>query len=104
MGAAEVISFEEVRARKQWDTLRQQLHARFDHWLDTLEQQWHEPPSTLMEVTATMWDLRQQLTSGLTETIVKHAHEGERQRTQHGHGVDLVHRSRSREADLRPSR
>jgi Uncharacterised protein family (UPF0236) len=82
MGAAEVISFEEVRARKQWDTLRQQLHARFDHWLDTLEQQWYEPPSTLMEVTATMWDLRQQLTSGLTETIVKHAHEGERQRTQ----------------------
>jgi Uncharacterised protein family (UPF0236) len=82
MGAAEVISFEEVRARKQWDTLRQQLHARFDHWLATLEQQWHEPPSTLMEVTATMWDLRQQLTGGLTETIVKHAHEGEGQRTQ----------------------
>ena len=52
MGAAEIIVFEEVRARKQWDTLRQQLHARFDQWLDTLEQQWHEPPSTLMEVTA----------------------------------------------------
>jgi hypothetical protein len=27
MGAAEVVAFEEVRARKQWDTLRQQLHA-----------------------------------------------------------------------------
>jgi hypothetical protein len=71
MGAAEVISFEEVRASKQGDTLRQQLHARFDHWLDTLEQQWHEPPSTLMEVTATVWDLRQQLPGGLTETIVQ---------------------------------
>ena len=46
MGAAEVIAFEEVRARKQWDTLRQRLHARFDQGLDTLEQQWHEPPST----------------------------------------------------------
>jgi hypothetical protein len=34
MGAAEVISFEEVRARKQWDTLRQQLHKRFDQWLE----------------------------------------------------------------------
>jgi hypothetical protein len=33
MGAAEVISFEEVRARKQWATLRQQLHERFDQWL-----------------------------------------------------------------------
>ena len=82
MGAAEVSSFEEVRARKQWDTLRQQLHERFDHWLDTLEQQWHEPPSTLMEVTATVWDLRQQLTGSLTETIVKYAHEGECQRKQ----------------------
>ena len=82
MGAAEVISFEEVRARTHWDTLRQQLHARFDHWLDTLEQQWHEPPSTRMEVTATVWDLRQELTGGLTETIVQDAHEGECQRQQ----------------------
>jgi hypothetical protein len=79
MGAAEVISFEEVRASKQWDPLRQQLHARFDQWLETLAQQWHKPPSTLMEVTATLWDLRQQRTGGLPETIVKYAHEGERQ-------------------------
>ena len=64
MGAAEIIAFEEVRARKQWSTLRQQLHERFDQWLDTLEQRWHEPPSTLTEVTATVWDLRQQLTGG----------------------------------------
>ena len=82
MGAAEVIAFEEVRARKQWDTLRQQLHARFDQWLDTLEQQWHEPPSTLIEVTATVWALRQQLTGGLTETIVAHVHRGEHDRQQ----------------------
>src|SRR5919199_88611 len=77
MGAAEVIAFEEVRARKHWDTLRQQLHARFDQWLDTLEQQWHEPPSTLLEVTSTVWNLRQQLTGGLTEAIVAHVHRGE---------------------------
>jgi Uncharacterised protein family (UPF0236) len=82
MGAAEVISFEEVRARKQWSALRQQLHERFDQWLDTLEQAWHEPPATLSEVTATVWDLRQQLTGGITETIVAHAHEGARQRRQ----------------------
>jgi hypothetical protein len=82
MGAAEVIAFEEVRARKQWDTLRQQLHARFDQWLDTLEQQGHELPSTLMEMTALVWDLRQQLTGALTETIVAHVHRGEHDRTQ----------------------
>src|SRR5215475_5571224 len=82
MGAAEVLACEEVRARKPWSTLRQQLHERFDQWLDTLEQTWHEPPATLSEVSATMWDLRQQLTGGITETIVAHAHEGERQRKQ----------------------
>ena len=82
MGAAEVIAFEEVRARKQWDTLRQQLPARSAHWLDTLEQQWHEPPSPLLEVTATVWDVWQQRTGGLPATIGKQAHEGERQRQQ----------------------
>jgi hypothetical protein len=82
MGAAEVIAFEEVRARKQWDTLRHQLHERFDQWLDTLEMQWHEPPATLPEVTATVWALRQQLTGGITETIVAHVHRGEHDRHQ----------------------
>jgi hypothetical protein len=82
MGAAEVIAFEEVRARKQWSTLRQQLHERFDQWLDSLEQRWPEPPSTLTEVTATVWDLRQQLTGGSTETIVAQVHRREHDRTQ----------------------
>jgi len=82
MGAAEIISFEEVRARQQWDTLRHQLHERFDHWLDTLETQWHAPPSTLAEVTATVWGLRQQLTGGITETIVAHVHRREHDRHQ----------------------
>jgi len=82
MGAAEVISFEEVRARKQWSTLRHQLHQRFDQWLDTLETQWHKQPATLPEMTATVWNLRQQLTGGITEAIVAHVHRGEHDRTQ----------------------
>jgi len=82
MGCAEVISLDEVRARKQWTTLRQALHERFDQWLDTLEEQWREPPATFSEVTATVWDLRQQLTGGITETIVAHAHRGEHDRKQ----------------------
>ena len=81
MGAGEVIAFEEVRARKQWSTLRPELHARFDQWLDALEQRWHEPPSTLTEVTTTVWDLRQQFTGGITETIVAQVHRGEHERT-----------------------
>ena len=39
MGSAEVISLSEVRASKQWDLLREQLHCRFDQWLDTLQEQ-----------------------------------------------------------------
>ena len=77
MGAAEVISFEEVRARKQWDALRGQLQTRFDQWLDRLEAQLQEPTPTLAQVTETVWNLRQELTGGLTETIVEHAHRGE---------------------------
>jgi Uncharacterised protein family (UPF0236) len=82
MGAAEVISFEEVRARKQWDALRGQLHTRFDQWLDRLEEQLQEPTPTLAQVTETVWNLRQELTGGLTETIVEHAHRGESTRQQ----------------------
>ena len=69
MGCAEVISFEEVRARKLWGTLRQQLHTRFDQWLDVLEERLREPEPTLAEVTETIWALRQQLTGGLTERL-----------------------------------
>ena len=64
MGAAEVIAFEEVRARKQWNSLRHQLHERLDQGLDSLAPQWHELPSTFTEVTTTLWDLRQQLPWG----------------------------------------
>jgi Uncharacterised protein family (UPF0236) len=82
MGAAEVIAFEEVRARQQWDALRRQLHTRFDQWLDGLEAQLQEPTPTLAQVTETMWNRRQELTGALTETIVEHAHRGEAMRQQ----------------------
>jgi exonuclease VII large subunit len=82
MGAAEIIAFEEVRASKQWDALRRQLHTRFDQWLDELEAQLHEPAPTLAQVTETVWHLRQALTGGLTETLVEHTHQGEHTRRQ----------------------
>jgi Uncharacterised protein family (UPF0236) len=82
MGAAEVIAFEEVRARKQWDALRGQLHTRFDQWLDSLEEQLQEPAPSLAQVTETVWHLRQALTGSLSETIVEHTHRGEYTRQQ----------------------
>jgi hypothetical protein len=64
MGYAEVISLEEVRASKQWELLREQLHSRFDPWLDRLQEQFPEPQPTLAQVTETVWNLRQDLTGG----------------------------------------
>lgn len=82
MGYAEVISLSEVRASKQWDLLRQQLHACFDQWLDGLQEQLPDPASTLAEVTETVWNLRQDLTGGLSETIITQAHVDEQSRPQ----------------------
>ena len=64
------------------ESLRQQLHARFDHWLDGLEAQLQEPEPTLAAITETVWGLRQELTGGLTETIVEHVHLREHTRQQ----------------------
>jgi len=82
MGCAEVISLSEVRARKQWDGLRQELHTRFDQWLDDLEARLPEPETTLAAVSDLVWQLRQDLTGGLTETLLTHAYAGEQSRRQ----------------------
>jgi hypothetical protein len=39
MGSAQVISLSEVRASHQWQRLRDDLHTRFDQWLDRLQEQ-----------------------------------------------------------------
>ena len=82
MGCAEVISFDEVRARKHWTTLRQRLHERFDQWLDRLESALPAGEPTLGQVSATIWALRQQRTGGVAETIVPHTHHEEQRRQQ----------------------
>jgi hypothetical protein len=82
MGCAEVISLSEVRARKQWDGLRQELHTRFDQWLDDLEARLPEPETTLAAVSDLVWQLRQDLTGGLTETLLTHAYAREQSRRQ----------------------
>ena len=77
MGSAQVISLSEVRASNQWQRLRDDLHTRFDQWLDRLQEQLPNPQTRLAEVTAAVWKLRQELTGGLSEAIVEHAHRGE---------------------------
>jgi hypothetical protein len=80
MGCAEVISLSEGRARKQWDGLRQELHTPFDEWFDDLEARLPEPKTTLAAVSDLVWQLRQDLTGGLTETLLSHAYAGEQSR------------------------
>ena len=82
MGQAEVISLDEVRASKQWASLRQQLHDVFDLWLDDLQAQLPEPETTLDQITETLWALRQDLTGSLTEAVVEHAHRFELMRQE----------------------
>ena len=45
------------------------LHARFDQWLDRLEEQVPDPQTSLAEVTEAVWKLRQDLTGGLSERL-----------------------------------
>jgi len=77
MGLAEVIPLSEARASSQWQRLRDDLHIRFDQWLDRLQEQVPNPQTSLAEVTEAVWKLRQELTGGLSETIVAQAHRSE---------------------------
>jgi hypothetical protein len=81
MGRAEVIVLSEVRASTQWQRLRDDLHVRFDQWLDRLQEELPDPQTSLAEVTAAVLKLRQDLTGGLSETIVEQAHGSERTRS-----------------------
>ena len=78
--AAKVIALDEVRASQQRQALRQQLHERFDQWLDELERQLPEAELTLSQVSETIWELRQPLTASVAQTIVEHRHQEEHRR------------------------
>src|SRR5215470_1708337 len=58
MGSAQIISLSEVRASNQWQRLRDDLHTRFDQWLDRLQEQLPNPQTRLAEVTEAVWQLR----------------------------------------------
>ena len=79
--AAKVIALDDVRASHQRQALRQQLHQRFDQWLDALERQLPEAEWTLHQVSETIWGLRQSLTASVAQTLVEHRHDEERRRT-----------------------
>ena len=75
--AAEISVLDDVRASRQRQDLRHQLHERFDRWLDEVEAQLPESAPTLAQVSETIWQLRQPLTAGVVQTLVEHTHQQE---------------------------
>ncbi len=82
MGAAAIISLAEVRKQKQQGELRQQLHAQFDRWLDTLEEHMTKPKPTLDQITRAVWEVRQELTGSLTMAVLEQHYRPEREQQQ----------------------
>ena len=78
--AAEIIAFDNVRANRQRQALRAQLHERFDEWLDEVEAQLPEAQATLAQISDTIWSLRQRLTAGVAQTMLAQSHQEERDR------------------------
>jgi hypothetical protein len=79
MGAAAVISLAEVREKKQRTAVRQQLHERFDLWLDAVEAEMKEPKPTLEQMTRALWERRQELMGSLTEALVARRYGNEQE-------------------------
>jgi hypothetical protein len=75
--AAEIIALDDVRASRQRQTWREQLHECFDRWLDEVETELPEVSPTLAQVSGTIWALRQSLTASVAQTIVEQRHGAE---------------------------
>lgn len=74
MAAAAILSLEECRDTQRHAAIRQRLHDRLDHWLNTLEARVKDPQPTLEELTQAVFALRQELTQAVTEGLVAQAH------------------------------
>lgn len=72
---AEVIALDEVCASHQRQARRQQLHERFDEWLNEVEARLLDPAPTLAQVSETIWTLRQTLTAAVAQTIIEQSHQ-----------------------------
>ena len=82
MGSGAIVSLEEFKQAHIQVEARRQLHERFDQWLDTLEEKMPEEKPTLEQLNQAGFELRQELTSTITETLVEQTHrEGLSQET-----------------------
>src|SRR4029453_2939669 len=89
--AAEIIVLNDVRARQERQAIRQQLHERFDEWLDEVEAQLPETPATLAQVSETIWSLRQALTARVAQTLIAQTHAAARDQKHLGWSTGQMH-------------
>jgi hypothetical protein len=74
MGAASVVSLEEVRQARLQAEARQRLHEHFDRWLDQVESCVKEKPPTLEQLAQAVFEMRQDLLGHVTQGLVEQAH------------------------------
>lgn len=71
---AAIISLAEVRQARFRVEGRQQLHERFDRWLDALEERVPQETPTLEQLTQAVFAMRQELTGTITKGLLEQTH------------------------------
>jgi hypothetical protein len=71
MASAAILSLEEVCDTHRHAAIRQRLHGRLDHWLDTLEARVQESQPHLEALAPIIFALRPEWTQAVTEGPVK---------------------------------
>ncbi len=70
MVIAAIVSLEEFRQAQARAHARGELHERFDRWLDSMEEKLPDKTPSLEELPRTVFDMRQELTGVITESLV----------------------------------
>jgi hypothetical protein len=74
MTCAAILSLEDFRDTQRRAEMRQQLHDRFEQWLNQLEDRRQDPSPTVEELTQAIFVLRQEWTQAVTEGVVEYVH------------------------------
>lgn len=71
MTIAAIVDLEEIRKQKQNRQSREQLHEQFDNWLNHLEEAVSKEKPSLVELTKTVLNMREELTQTATSHLIE---------------------------------
>ena len=74
MVTAPVLAWEEADPGWSRTRARRELHQSFDLWLDDVEEAMKEEPASLDALTKAVFARRQELTAGVTESLIRQRH------------------------------